>query len=260
MKINLIIGGAEKGGTTALHHLLKSHPKILMPRAKELHFFSNENHFMKGGVDYRQYHRMFIGRSYKDKFKLYYKYLNGGRIFGDASPEYMYWKPVPERIYQYNPSAKWILLLRNPIDRAFSHYKMNVFRKKYEKLSFMDALHKNQELLLQDKQDKVFSYIDKGFYSGQLKNIYKYFDKSNVFIETSDIFKDKTFYTLNNICNFLGIDSYQEQCIPPSYDNNVGVDNIVMSDQEREYLVNIFRDEIHKLEIILNRDLSSWME
>ena len=110
------------------------------------------------------------------------------------------------------------------------------------------------------KNREASTYIDKGFYSGQLKNIYKYFDKSNVFIETSDIFKDNTFYTLNNICNFLGIDSYQEQCIPPSYDNNVGVDNIVMSDQEREYLVNIFRDEIHKLEIILNRDLSSWME
>jgi hypothetical protein len=63
MKINLIIGGTEKGGTTTLHYLLKSHPKILMPRAKELHFFSNENYFMKGGVDvdYRQYHRMFIG-------------------------------------------------------------------------------------------------------------------------------------------------------------------------------------------------------
>jgi hypothetical protein len=230
-----------------------------MPRAKELHFFSNENYFMKGGVDvdYRQYHRMFIGRSYKDKFKLYYKYLNGGRIFGDASPEYMYWKPAPKRIYQYNPLTKWILLLRNPIDRAFSHYKMNVFRKGREKLPFMDALHKSQELLL---QDKVFSYIDKGFYSDQLKNIYKYFDKSNIYIETSDVFRSNTFDTLNKICNFLEIDDYQEQYIPVSYDKNTSVDNIVMSSMERDFLIDIFKDEVKKLEVILQKDLSPWLK
>jgi len=268
VKINLIIGGTEKGGTTSLYNLLKEHPKVLMPRAKELHFFSDENYFTENDVDYQQYHRMFFGRSYKYKFKLYYKYLSGARIFGDASPEYMWWNSAPHRVYQYNPLAKWLILLRNPIDRAFSHYKMNVFKKgakkghQNEQLSFMEAIIQEKERCKKSLplQDKNFSYMDKGLYSKQLKNIYKYFDKNNVYVETSDVFKFNTFGTVNEICNFLGIDDYREYYIPKRYDSNIGVNDITMTSEERQYLVDYFKDEVKELEVILQKDLSFWLK
>ena len=258
MKINLIIGGTEKGGTTSLYSLLRNHPKIIMPRAKELHFFSDNSFFDKKDIDYQQYHKLFFGRSYKYKVKMYYKYLSGARILGDSSPEYVWHKTSPQRICQYNPAAKWVVLLRNPIDRAFSHYKMNVFKKSNvnEPLSFIEALIREGK----KTQNGSFSYIDKGFYSKQLINLYKFFDKKNVYVETSDTFKDNTFDVLNNICNFLGVGDYKKQYIPILYDSNLGVDDIIMSSQERDFLINIFKDEITQLECILKRDLSAWIK
>ena len=260
MKINLIIGGTEKGGTTSLYSLLKNHLEIIAPRAKELHFFSDDSFFDKEVIDHKQYHKLFLGRSWKHKLKIYLKYFSGARILVDSSPEYMWHNSAPQRVYQYNSDAKWIVLLRNPIDRVFSHYKTNVFKKSTvnEPLSFIEALtresKKNDTLL----QDRSFSYIDKGFYSKQLKNMYKYFDKKNVYVETSDTFKDNTLCVLNDICNFLEIGEYKKQYIPTSYDSNLGVSDIVMSSQEKEFLINIFKDEIKDLECVLKRDLSAW--
>ena len=73
-------------------------------------------------------------------------------------------------------------------------------------------------------------------------------------------FKDNTFDVLNNICNFLGVGDYKKQYIPILYDSNLGVDDIIMSSQERDFLINIFKDEITQLECILKRDLSAWIK
>lgn len=262
MRVNLIIGGAEKGGTTALHHLLNQHPSIVMPRAKELHFFSDDSYFRGSeDPDYDCYHKMFYGRSYPYKAKILFKKISGASIFGDATPDYMWWRSAPYRIYQYNPDAKWILLLRNPIERAFSHYKMEYYKKKREHLSFADALieEERRSERLHPLQDKVFSYKSRGLYSGQLRNIYKYFDCDSVFVVTSDKLKHNMLSVLNDVCMFLGVSEYKRSYLPGLFDSNAGNNSAKISQNDKQYLVNIFRDDVSELENILDMNLSSWL-
>src|SRR5580765_8161584 len=111
-KVGFVIAGTQKGGTTALASYLYEHPEICVAGAKEVHFFDTDSLFRAGTVpDYAAYHARFhpAGRE---------------RILGDATPIYMYWEPAPQRIWQYNPAMKLIVILRDPAARAFSHWNM----------------------------------------------------------------------------------------------------------------------------------------
>jgi hypothetical protein len=110
-KVAFVIAGTQKGGTTALASYLYEHPEIGMPTVKEVHFFDTEDHFASAEVDYAKYHAYFDPAVRK-------------RLLGDATPIYMYWDAAPPRIWQYNPAMKLILLLRNPITRAYSQWNM----------------------------------------------------------------------------------------------------------------------------------------
>ena len=115
---------------------------------KELHFFDREEE----DRDYKKYSRKF--RPPKPK----------QRVIGEASPIYMYWETAPYRIWKYNPKMKWILVLRNPVERAFSAWNMETKRGK-EKLSFAEAIEKEPERCREalPLQHRVYSYIDRGF-------------------------------------------------------------------------------------------------
>ena len=88
----------------------------------------------------------------------------------------MYWNQAIERIYEYNPKIKLILILRNPINRAFSHWNMERDRNR-ENRSFWDSINEEKSRLLSSDytQHRTFSYLDRGFYSIQIKKINKYF-------------------------------------------------------------------------------------
>ena len=106
MRVDFVIGGAQKGGTSALDSFLRQHPEICMPTTrKELHFFDREEE----NRDYKKYHRNFKPKK------------NQHRVIGEASPIYMYWETAPYRIWKYNPQMKWILALRNPVEIGRAH-------------------------------------------------------------------------------------------------------------------------------------------
>ena len=129
MRVDFVIGGTQKGGTSALDSFLRQHPEICMPATrKELHFFDREAE----NTDYNAYHANFDPKP-------------AHRVIGEASPIYMYWKTAPSRIWNYNPKMKWIVALRNPVERAFSAWNMETKRGK-EKLSFAEAIEKVQLL------------------------------------------------------------------------------------------------------------------
>src|ERR1700740_530676 len=131
MQVNFVIGGTQKGGTSALDFFLRQQPQICMPDAKkELHYFDNEREF-SGRPDYEKYHTHFNPTPQH-------------RVIGEASPIYMYWNTAPYRIWNYNPKMKWILVLRNPVERAFSAWNMEVSRGA-EQLSFKDAIEHGAE-------------------------------------------------------------------------------------------------------------------
>ncbi|MGB7755383.1 MAG: hypothetical protein WBL23_04905, partial [Salinisphaera sp.] len=97
-------------------------------------------------------------------------------VFGEATPIYMYWHDAPRRMWEYNPNMKLIVVLRNPIDRAFSHWNMEKSRNA-ESLSFWDAIQ-NEEPRCKEAlpyQHRTYSYVDRGFYLEQLRRLWRYF-------------------------------------------------------------------------------------
>ena len=109
--VDFLICGTQKGGTSALHEYLSEHPDLCLSATKELHFFDNEELFQQGAPDYAPCHAAF-----RQKMP--------SQLAGESTPIYMYWEPSPKRIWEYNPRMKLIVLLRNPIDRAYAHWNM----------------------------------------------------------------------------------------------------------------------------------------
>ncbi len=113
--------GAQKAGTTSLYNIIKQHSQIFMPQKKELHFFDWHENFAKGNDWYFK------------KFQNSEKYLARGEI----TPNYIYKEYVPKRILDIiGKDVKLIFMLRNPADRAFSHYKMRVGRENEQKIGY----------------------------------------------------------------------------------------------------------------------------
>lgn len=244
--VDFIICGAQKGGTSSLDANLREHPEICMANKKEIHFFDREALFRHGNIpNYSKYHS-------------YFKPKNSNLRVGEATPIYMYWHDSPRRIWEYNSNMKLIVLLRNPIDRAYSHWNMQR-SKKIENLSFWDAIHFESERRRKalPYQDKLYSYIDRGFYMEQLRRLWAYFSRENVLILRSDCLMHQTLETLNQVCDFLDIHPFAS--IQPKSENSRSYLS-EMSEKERAYLSCIFEYEIRSIERALGWDCSDWLE
>src|SRR6266513_3551151 len=128
-RLDFVLAGAQKSGTTALHYFLSRHPDINMGDQQEIHFFDNDALFASE-PDYEQLHK-------------HYRLLPVSMIAGDFTPSYIYTEPAAERIWKYNPKIKLLILLRNPVDRAFAHWNMQRFRGR-EPLDFFDAVREEK--------------------------------------------------------------------------------------------------------------------
>jgi Sulfotransferase domain len=247
MRVDFVIGGTQKGGTSALDSFLRQHPEICMPSTrKELHFFDREEE--KPEPDWRRY----------KKYHTNFKPKPQQRVIGEASPIYMYWETAPYRIWKYNPKMKWILILRHPIERAFSAWNMETKRGK-EKLSFAEAIEKEPERCREALpfQHRVYSYLDRGFYAHQVRRLFNIFGKEQVLIMLSEELKNDHNKTLQRVFEFLGVDS---SFVPPeaSVFGHEYVDKI--ENPLRSRLIETFYLDIKELEKLLGRDLSKWYE
>jgi len=241
-RLDFIVAGAQKSGTTALRYFLKQHSQIALPDRQELHFFDDEEIF-SGPVDYELLHRHFppAARS---------------AIVGDCTPSYLYWRRAMERIRNYNPLIKLIILLRNPIDRAFAHWNMQRFKGR-ESLDFLDALKEEPRRIAQPLtiESRRFAYVDRGFYSEQLERVFQFFPREQVRIVKFEDFRDRKQETLNGIFEFLGVKPLRGV---RDKDRNVVPYERAMTPEERKYLLTIFAVEIAKLEQMLGWDCSAW--
>ncbi|MBW7470467.1 sulfotransferase domain-containing protein [Marinobacter sp. M216] len=243
MLVNFLVAGTQKGGTSALDAYLREHPQICMANRKEVHFFDNEAAFANGAANYKTYHAAFSPT--KDHTTI-----------GESTPIYMYWEPAPRRIWEYNPDMKIILTLRNPIDRAYSHWNMETARGK-ECVSFKSAIiHENErsrEVL--PNQHRVYSYTDRGFYSYQLKRLWHYFSKENTLILRHEELKTSPNHTLRKVTDFLGLAPLPT--VHPKEVHRIDYQS-VMSQEERELLFSIFQNEIAEIERLLDWDCTNW--
>jgi len=214
-----------------------------MANKKEVHFFDNESEF-QGGVNYKKYHNNFIKSS------------SSAFIYGEATPAYMFWPPAMQRIFQYNPNMKIILLLRNPITRAFSHWNMQRDRGR-DKMSFREAMR------LEDvrcspylsENYRRFSYVRRGFYSKQIERVWSFFGKEQTLIMKSEDLRGDHMNALNKICNFICVDPYAGvgEKTAHSRPYTVGIE-----EEDFEYLLGVYSEEIDKLENLLGWNLQSW--
>src|ERR1043166_2195153 len=242
MRVDFVIGGTQKGGTSALDSFLRQHPEICMPTTrKELHFFDREEE----NRDYKKYHANFKPKPQH-------------RVIGEASPIYMYWETAPYRIWKYNPKMKWILSLRNPVERAFSAWNMETKRGK-EKLSFAEAIEKEEARCREalPLQHRVYSYVDRGFYAHQVRRLFNIFERDNVLVLLSEELRNEHQKSLRRVFEFPRLDS---SLAPPEASVFEQEYSGKIDNQLRSRLIDIFQLDIKELEKLIGRNLSDWYE
>src|SRR5437763_9077543 len=116
----------------------------------------------------------------------------------------MYWNNAPERIWSYNPAMKWIMILRNPVDRAYSAWNMERNRGA-DSLSFEQAIEQEAERCREalPLQHRIYSYIDRGFYSSQVRRIFNIFGREKCLVLLNEDLKQEHQGNLNRIFECL---------------------------------------------------------
>ena len=241
-RLDFILAGAQKSGTTALHYFLSKHPKITMGDQQEIHFFDNDALFASD-VDYGELHK-------------HYPPLALSSIAGDCTPSYIYHEPAAGRIWKYNPGIKLLILLRNPVDRAFAHWNMQRFRGR-EPLDFFDAVREEKTRIAgaPPAEARRFAYVDRGFYGQQLERLFKFFRREQIKVIKFEEFRDRQRETLTSIFSFLGLEPLRSV---RSKDRNIVPYERAMNWEEKVFLHNLFEEDIAKVEQLLGWDCSDW--
>jgi sulfotransferase family protein len=240
--LDFILAGAQKSGTTALHYFLSKHPNITMGDQQEIHFFDNDALFASN-VDYEELHK-------------HYPPLAPSTTAGDCTPSYIYHAPAAERIWRYNPKIKLLILLRNPVDRAFAHWNMQRFRGR-EPLDFFDAVREEKDRFAgaPPAEARRFAYVDRGFYGRQLERLFKFFPRDQIKAVKFEEFREKQRETLTCIFSFLDLEPLRSV---RSKDRNIVPYERAMNWEERVFLYSLFEEDIAKLEQLLGWDCANW--
>jgi hypothetical protein len=211
---HFLIIGAGKSGTTSLYHYLIQHPFIFGPRPKEINYFNINYH--KGISWYESY---FNPNQY-----LIPQELQAYFVTGEATPDYLFNPHAPQRVKNDLPQVKLIILLRNPIDRAYSHYFMRV-KLNQETLGFEEAIEaeiEQEQAILKGELEKllvdknyyslncsIYLYLARGIYINQVKNWLNLFPPEQfLIIKSEDFFANPT-EIYKQVLAFLGLPNYE---------------------------------------------------
>lgn len=215
-KPSFMLLGVQKGGTTTLYHLLNKHPKITSSQ-KEIYFFSDDDLYLNG---YNWYHQTFFktGLPFSSK-----------KVF-DATPAYWSVEGVEERLYNYNPNLKFLLILRDPVKRAYSAWNMYMqFRSDLPERLQRKALSIHAQQIIKffikktpapsfketvdyelSNMDKILqpSILRTGIYVKNLERYFEYFDPSQFKIITDKELQLEPQKVLNEIFDFLDLSTH----------------------------------------------------
>ena len=195
---NFFIVGAARSGTSSFYYYLKGHPEIYMSELKEPHFFSA----MNDGQDRSKY---YLGKVVTDEPSYHSLFEGAGTetVVGEASTGYLYDEGAANRIYAVAPEAKIIVILRNPIERAFSHYSMHVAGGT-QRNGFYDAVLEDQA---RSPKGLGFSYlyVERGLYYSQVKRYFDTFGSDQVRVYLFEDFESETATVVRDACLFLDV-------------------------------------------------------
>lgn len=200
--VNFLVIGSAKSGTSTLFVSLKMHPDIFIPRQKECRYFS----CMPGNfVGPEPIAANRVIRSL-DEYRNLFRDAKPGQLCGDVSPEYLYYhqKAVPKILAETSARIPIIILLRNPIDRAYSNYLMKV-RDRQERLTFEEALAAEPERLAAHWA-WGWGYVSCGLYAEQVKAYLDNFERVLILLFEEDIVSGQA---TGKVLNFLNLEPMQ---------------------------------------------------
>jgi hypothetical protein len=241
---DFLILGAQKAGTTALYAYLRWHPQVTGPSFKEVSFF--DRHYVRGERWYRAH--MPVRRS--------------GVVVGEASPSYLFHPLAAERVARMLPSARLIALLRNPVDRAFSHYQHEVALGR-EQLSFEEALDREDERMQGELERMLadpayfshawwnYTYAARGRYAEQLERWYDAFPRDRLLVLLTDELAADTAGAYRRTLDFLGVGERELESYPRIFERDYGE----MDPGTRARLVREFAEPNRRLAGLLGREL-----
>lgn len=250
---NTLIVGAQKSGTSSLFGYLAQHPEVLVSSVKEVHYFDgglrpDTDNFIKGEIWYRSF---FPLKSAKNSTK---------RII-EASPLYLFNPLVARRIKETIPLCRIVVLLRNPVERAISHYFHEV-KAGRETRPMLQAFTEEESLLApiwanRDFRNELFitkSYLSRGLYADQIERYLKEFPVERIcIIKSDDLFVDPD-YALRPVLEFLGLDSNYR--IPNKTARNVGMQKGNIDKTVTDYLYSYYEFHNQRLIELLDMELN----
>ncbi|MEQ9423715.1 MAG: sulfotransferase [Cyclobacteriaceae bacterium] len=199
IKPNFLIVGAPKCGTTTLYSNLLKHPDIFLSPIKEPHFFGSD-------LSYSEFRQK--ANKYADLFGKTDK-----KVVGEASTWYLYSKTAASEIRAYNPQMKIIIMLRNPVNAAFSLHSQALFSRNEVLSNFDDALNV-EELRLKGKaipvcahRTEALHYTEAYKYSQQISRFAANFKSSQILVIIFEEFINMPHKIMVDVCEFLGVDS-----------------------------------------------------
>lgn len=266
---------------------------------KEPHFFSFGGYPFEPVKVRNSVHSMKKVDSWEGYLSLFEKVPEEAIAIGEASASYIYAEKAPALIKEKIPDVKLIAILRNPVDRAFSNFTRCVRDGCEITLDFQKALKLEDERMRSDWYPKWF-YKTKGYYYQQLKRYYELFDQDQIMICLYDDLTSRQSELIRELFSFLGVDEEFQPDVSQRHNQsrlvkNQQIDQLVrkrsrlkdiarslvssqvlsfastlakrmnsrelqMREETRRHLLNEYREDISKLEGLINRDLSIWLE
>lgn len=192
-KVDFMVIGSQKAGTTALFDYLTDDPRLNLSRDKEVHFFDDESQDWSA-PDYAAYHARFD--------------LARPGLMGEATPIYVFWPESMERLATYNPDARLILMLRDPVRRAYSGWQME-YARGVETLPFAQAIREGRARLTGKPSNhpdrRELSYVERGYYGAQVQRVLNLFPPSHLLVQRAEDLRADPSAVLGQVCSFLGL-------------------------------------------------------
>jgi hypothetical protein len=241
---DFLIIGAQKAGTTSLHEYLCEHPMVSSSTTKEVHYFDLAYH--RGQPWYRAH---------------FHASGPAGEITGESSPYYLFHPLVPERVAGDLPESRLIIILRNPVDRTYSHYN-HERALGYETLEFEDAIEREGERL-EGEEERIsaepdycsfahqhYSYVARSHYAKQLERWFQYFDRDRFLILSAEDLFARPHETVAASQRFLGL----EPASPRDVTARNARSYMSVADEARRRLSREFEPHNRRLYELVGRD------
>ncbi len=294
---NFLIIGAAKAGTSSLYYYLKQHPQVFMTKIKEPKFFALEGEeIVYRGPAAEAAIRVSVNKlgDYQQMFEA----VSGEIAIGEASALYLSSPRAAERIRHHVPDAKLVVVLRNPVSRAFSSYS-HLVREGLETLDFAGGLAEETSRM-EKGWLPLFFYRDLGFYHRQLERYFSRFDRSQIKLYLFEELREDSQRVVTDLCRFLGVDPdftpdltkmnvsgvprnrvlhyllnrqnpvrsalravvpsrFRRRLSDPVRSMNLGP-KPAFPPEIRGELIEVYREDILRLQDLIERDLTPWLK